>query len=232
MELPRLGGGGQCCVDSQHLAGLTRHIRRPPMRPPLSVLTRSLLVLLLLALAIFPGPARAETTLCTAITTVPFIIAAPGIYCLDQDFSTNLASGAAITIATNNVVLDLNGHRLGNLAAGPGTQATGILAVQRKNLTIRNGTVRGFEIGIDLADTSPFTTSQGHVIEDLRVDQNTDHGMRVSGRGNVIRNNQVVATGGSTASPNVSAFVILVFGPESRVLHNDVIDTFGTGTGS
>ena len=38
---------------------------------------------------------------------------------------------------------------------------------------IKNGTVRGFLYGVWLDDASPYTTSQGHMIEDLRVDQNT-----------------------------------------------------------
>jgi len=131
------------------------------------------------------------------------------------------------------VVLDLNGHKLGNLAAGTGTLAIGISAENRKDLTIRNGTVQGFEHGIFLTDTSAdSTTSQGHVIENLRLDRNTVTGIFVAGRGSLIRNNQVVATGGATAlGPNVSAFGIEVLGPENRVLDNAVIHTFGTGTG-
>jgi len=191
-----------------------------------------LLVLVLLVLAV-PRPAQAETINCTAITIVPFTITAAGVYCLIQDIGTNLPSGAAITIAANNVVLDLNGHRLGNLAAGRGTQAVGIRALQQTNFTIKNGTVSGFLYGIYLGDFSPYTTSQGHVIEDLRADQNTFVAIHVAGRGNILRNTRVVATGGSTAlGANVAAYGIVVDGPETRILNNDVIGTFGTGTGA
>jgi hypothetical protein len=185
-----------------------------------------------LVLAVPPRPAQAETINCTAITAVPFTITAAGVYCLTQDIGTNLASGAAITIAANNVVLDLNGHRLGNLA-GRGTQALGIWASQQTNFTIKNGTVGGFLYGIYLGDSSPYTTSRGHVIEDLRADQNTYLAIQVAGRGNIVRNTRVVATGGSTAfGANVAAYGIVVDGPETRVLNNDVIGTFGTGTGA
>jgi len=129
--------------------------------------------LLLLGLVGASAPYRRRPSTTTPITSLPLTVTAPGIYCLTQDIATNLASGAAITIAANNVVLDLNGHGLGNLAAGLGTQAGGIFAFQRKNLTIKNGTVRGFLRGIFLDDLNTFTTSQGQVVEDIRADQNT-----------------------------------------------------------
>src|SRR5262249_35868406 len=87
--------------------------------------------------------AWAETVACTAITP-PATITAEGIYCLIQDFTLNMASGNAIDIQANNVELDLNSHKLGNLAAGPGTTARGIHALDRKNITIKNGSIRGF----------------------------------------------------------------------------------------
>src|SRR5215831_2499821 len=113
----------------------------------------------------------AETTVCTAITTVPFTITVQGIYCLTQDIETNLADGNAIEIATSNVELDLNGYKLGNLSAGPGTTATGIHALDRKNITVKNGTVRGFVEGIRLEDVSSGV-SQGHIVEDIRAELN------------------------------------------------------------
>src|SRR5262245_29101354 len=93
-----------------------------------------ILVTVALGLAV---PARAETTRCTVIATLPATLTVQGIYCLISDFDLNLASGSAITINTNNVTIDLNGHKIGNMAAGPGTQARGISAVQRQNVTIK-----------------------------------------------------------------------------------------------
>ncbi len=168
--------------------------------------------------------AAAETTVCTEITTAPYTINTQGVYCLNANLETNLASGNAITITVNNVVIDLNGHKIGNLAAGQTTTANGIYAYQRQNITIRNGTVRGFYSGINLDDTSPYTTSQGHIIEDIRADLNTYVGISVMGRGNIIRNNIVVSTGRTdvTTSP---AYGINIFGPGNRVINNDVYET-------
>jgi hypothetical protein len=187
---------------------------------------KSLLALVLFGLimvAIHLRPAGAETTNCTAITSLPYNISAQGIYCLRGNLNTSMAIGHAITINADNVVLDLNGFKLDGLSGGTGTLADGIYAYQRKNITIRNGTVRGFMEGILLGDFEPFTTSQSHLIEDIRADMNTYVGIQVVGRGNIIRNNQVVNTHGSTT--NKSPLAIVAYGPGARVINNDVIET-------
>jgi len=186
------------------------------------------LVLLTLLLAA-PG-AWAETIDCTAITTLPTVITVQGIYCFTGNLATSMTSGKAITINTNNVTIDLNGWKLGGLAAGTGTGTYGIYAYQRKNITIKNGIIRGFYFGIILGDNFPYTASQGHLIEDIRADQNTYGGLLVQGRGNIVRRNQVVDTGGSTV--NNSAFGIQLNGPGGRVLNNEISGTVATSVSS
>ena len=186
-------------------------------------------LLVLLAWFLTAVPASAETVNCTAITALPAVITVQGIYCFTGDLSTAITSGIAIDIQTNNVILDLNGFKLGGLAAGLGTQAIGIHASDRQNITIKNGTIRGFFKGIFLDDSGP---SQGHVVEDIRADQNTSEGMEVRGSGNIIRTNQVVATGGSTVfAGDVSAVGIFVTGTGPRVLNNNVITVTKQGSG-
>jgi len=186
-------------------------------------------LLVLLAWVLGAVPAQAETVNCTPVTALPAVITVQGVYCFTGDLTTAMTSGAAITINTNNVVLDLNGFKLGGLAAGPGTSAFGIRADDRQNITIKNGTIRGFFQGI-LLDSGG--ASQGHVVEDIRADQNTAVGIQVHGSGIIVRNNQVVATGGTTTQgPNADAFGIVVSGAGPRVLNNDVINTFKQGTG-
>jgi hypothetical protein len=179
----------------------------------------------MLALATATAPAaHAETLNCTPITSVPVEITTQGIYCFTQHVGTSISTGIAILISVNNVILDLNGYKLQGTNAGTGTLAVGILTADHRNVTIRNGTVRGFAAGI-------FLSGRGHVIEDVRLDFNTQGAINVSGVGNVIRNNVIVATGGSTTSPNNSPNGILVSGSLHRVLNNEVLDTFPTGTG-
>jgi hypothetical protein len=185
-------------------------------------------LLVLLALGLGATPARAETVACTAITALPAVITVQGIYCFTGHLNTAITSGNAIDIQTNNVVLDLNGFKLGGLAAGPGTSAFGIRAANRQNITIKNGTIRGFFRGIELGGNG----SQGHVVEDIRADQNTAMGIQVQGDAHIVRNNHIVATGGSTLSADAGAVGIFIdSGTGTRVLNNDVMHTFKLGTG-
>jgi hypothetical protein len=186
-------------------------------------------LLVLLAWVLGAAPARAETVNCTPITALPAVIHSPGVYCFIGDLITSLLSVDAIDIQAHNVVLDLNGFKLGGLGAGPGTFSVGISAFNRQNLTIKNGTIRGFAYGIFLDDAG---ASQGHVVEDIRADQNTVAGIVVRGSGTIVRNNQVVATGGTTIDPNLNAIGIDVRGDGPRVLNNDVINTVAQGTGT
>jgi hypothetical protein len=164
--------------------------------------------------------ARAETTECTVIPYVPYTITQQGVYCLKFHLPTAISSGNAITVNANNVVIDMNGYKLGGLAAGAGTSATGIYAYQRTNITIRNGSVRGFRKGIDLDDDAPYTSSLGHRVEDIRADGNTQDGIVVNGAGSVVRNNQIVSTGGSTLVATVHGIVARGAGVE--VVNNTV----------
>jgi len=167
--------------------------------------------------------ARAETLDCTAITSLPYVITSQGVYCLTGNLSTSMTSGNAITINANNVTIDLNGYKLGGLGAGDGTQARGIYALQRKNITIKNGIIRGFYHGIWLNDLSPYTTSSGHVVKGILADQNTRIGIVVHGLGNTVSRNRVVDTGGSTS--DFRAWGIVVFGSGAEVTNNAVSTT-------
>jgi hypothetical protein len=173
--------------------------------------------------------AHAETLNCTVIASLPAVITQQGNYCLAGHLSTGITSSSAIEIQANNVILDLNGYKVGGIAAGPGTTAVGIHAADRQNITIKNGTVRGFLRGIFLQDSG---ASQGHVVEDIRADLNTYVGIEVNGSGNIVRNNQVVTTGGSTVlGPNAGALGISVAGAGPRVINNDVLTVSKQGIG-
>ena len=191
--------------------------------------TKLIKYLTLTTLLLTAPSAWAETIDCTPITTLPTVITVQGNYCLTGHLATSMTSGNAIEIQTNNVTIDLNGWKLGGLAGGTGTLVYGIYAYQRKNITIRNGTIRGFYLGIFLKDVSPYTTSQGHLIEDIRADQNTGTGIMIQGRGNIVRRNQVVDTGGSTGT--LYAFGIRLNGPGVRALNNDISGTVGWSGG-
>lgn len=134
---------------------------------------------MVLAGALLPHAAVAETTECKVITSVPTVIDQQGIWCAKADLSTNIASGAAIEITVNNVTIDFNGFKLGNLAAGP-NGASGVRAVDRKNITVRNGNIRGYEFGVD------YRGGEGLRVEDSSFDQNGRASINVGGQSNSV----------------------------------------------
>jgi len=166
---------------------MTTLIRRLPM-----------VLVLLAGHALVPGARAAESfDNCKGfIDSIPATIATQGVWCLRQDLSSAIASGAAITIATNNVTIDCNDFKLGGLAAGDASTATGIHADDRQNATVRHCNVRGFRIGIDLADSN----GGGHLVEDNRLDNNLLMGIQVQGENNLVQRNRVYDTGGAVGA--------------------------------
>jgi hypothetical protein len=157
--------------------------------------------LLLAGLIAVPASVRAAQSYdnCTGfIDSVPATITTQGTWCLRQDIATAITSGEAITIATNNVTIDCNNFKLGGLAAGAGTNATGILASNRLNATVRHCNIRGFYRGLYFTDSA----GGGHTAEDNRFDGNTYMGLWMEGDGSVVRRNRVFDTGGSTLTSN------------------------------
>lgn len=174
----------------------------------------------LFLLGLTGATARAETENCTEVPSAPFTITAQGLWCLKHDLTTNQTSGAAIVITANNVTLDLNGWKVGGQAAGPNTGASGIES-NAVNVTVKNGTVRGFYYGVLLI-------GRGAVVENLLLDQNTSHGIWVSGQDTIVRNNQVVDTGGQTLNNGEATTGIRALGTGSLIEHNSVSNLIDT----
>lgn len=162
--------------------------------------------------------ASAETVNCTEITSVPAVISTQGVYCLKKHLPTNLASGSAITVAVNNVTIDCNEFKLGNLAAGPSTQAFGISADGRTNVRVRHCGIRGFMRGVSFTDGE-------YRVENNEFDSNTQTAIHVTGAGSAIRGNEIVSTGGATAGGQTQA----IFAGGGGL---DVIDNSVTGVAS
>lgn len=154
---------------------------------------RVMLALLLSTLAgiVFIQPAKAETINCININTIPATISTQGVYCFNQHMPVSLASGSAITVLVNNVTIDCNEYKLGNLAAGPANSAIGVSAISHLNVTVRNCGIRGFRTGVSL-------TNGQYRVEDNRFDLNTETAVNISGDGSTVRRNEVINTGDST----------------------------------
>lgn len=156
--------------------------------------TRLLLLLLLLAAcAMVPPDARAADGYdnCTGfIDALPAVIGSQGTWCLRVHLGTSISEGAAITVAANNVTIDCNGFKLGNLAAGRSTRAIGVQAADRRNVTVRHCIIRGFRTGIELLE------GEGYLVEHNTVDHSRSNGVKVEGASSRIYRNQVLSTGG------------------------------------
>jgi parallel beta-helix repeat protein len=180
----------------------------------------ALLVLALGLLAGLPRLAHAAQSYdnCTGfITSIPTTITTQGTWCLKQDLATAITSGMAINISADNVTIDCNDFKIGGLAAGAGTQAEGIYAAAVQNVTVRNCNIRGFATGIYLGHYGGF------VVEDNRLDSNTEYGMYVYGDGSVVRRNRVFDTGGSSVVSSASPYGI------ATVYSVDVLDNTVSG---
>ncbi len=173
--------------------------------------------------ALVATPARAETwATCTGtISSVPAVIDTPGVWCMDRNLTTAMASGIAINIRKNFVTIDCNGFLLGNLAAGLTTAAIGIQASERRNITLRNCHTRGFAAGINITGniTAPIN-SFGHLVEDNLIEASTVQGLVVKGLDSTIRRNRLVDIG---LNPTLSVAGIAAIGTV------DVVDNLVDG---
>lgn len=168
------------------------------MRP--NTLAGALLAAAAATAAFLPTPtARAAESFegCAGfIDTLPATITTQGVWCLRKDLGTSMASGAAITVATNNVTIDCNGFKVGGLGAGDTSTARGVQATDRLNITVRNCALRGFHHGIELSGEN----GGGHLVEGNRIDQNLVRGIFVEGENNLVRDNRVFDTGGAPSA--------------------------------
>jgi parallel beta helix pectate lyase-like protein len=163
-----------------------------------------------LATALLLLPAAAQAQNCT-IKSLPHTITAPGTYCLKDSLT---AAGDGITIAADDVVLDLGGLSIVGSGTGLGVQAS-----NHNNVTVRNGTVRGFVVGVRI--DGEF--AQGAVIERLRVEGNSAVGIQAAGRGTAVRHNTIIGSG-SHAEGIVCAGILVNRGSGVHITDNEILD--------
>jgi hypothetical protein len=167
---------------------------------------------------------------CSEITAFPVNIIGPGVYCLSFKYiDFPFTQGALININSDDVVLDLNGATLDGTPTVTGAFSYGVRAVNHKNITVRNGTIKGFNYAIYLfnflgeADPRP---SRNYLVEDIRAIKNRTGGIFVVGNDSEVRRNYVAGTGNSN-DPGVvpTTWAIYAGGWGSRIVDNDVHNT-------
>jgi hypothetical protein len=164
-----------------------------------------LVALSLLACPVAVHAARSYDNCTGYIDSLPATISAQGTWCLRKDTSTSITSGAAITVATHNAVIDCNDFKIGGLPAGNTTMADGIYAVDKSNTTVRNCNIRGFRRGVALTSGDSLHQSAGHLVERNRINDNTFIGVYLDGDSSMVRDNMVFDTGGGPTSPYSTA---------------------------
>jgi hypothetical protein len=137
-----------------------------------------------------------------------------------------------LVLTANNIAIDLNGFAISGVGTGTGITASSSI----HGVTIRNGAVRGFAIGVSLGGS-------GNFVERVRVENNTDTGMFL-GAGSIanlmvvqgnwqhgailstactFKDSSVRANGNAPTSRGLSA------GPGSTVTGNTFLANTGTG---
>jgi hypothetical protein len=171
---------------------------------------------------------------------VPYTISAPGTYVLGSNLTYSSAAGAAITILSSNVTLDLAGHYL--YYPGTPTSNVGVYVHNAGNVIIQNGIIAVFHYGVYIEHTGGTALNSGDIVQDLRL-TNVTYGIILSTvAGSIVRNNQItsltaavgagifIAGGGTLVSGNViSGFDEGVFGGGGNYCLENMVSncTFG-----
>ncbi|MBI1751782.1 MAG: right-handed parallel beta-helix repeat-containing protein [Acidobacteria bacterium] len=160
-----------------------------------------------------------DTAFCTVIDSLPVTISTPGNYCLKRNLVCT-ESDAAVIIAASNVTLDLNGYEIAGTAPGSFSWP-GVWLASGSNVTLQNGTVRGFQSGV-LVDR-PVRSS---VIQSMVLKDCSHLGMQIMGSGQLIRGNRILNINpGLGSAPNYAeAYGVIDTGGSSRIIDNDVMD--------
>lgn len=152
------------------------------------------------------------------------VISDPGVYFLTQDITWGAMDGAALTIACDNVTLDLNGHSIIG-SEDSATSAVGISAIQHSGLTIYGGSIVGFMYGVHLEGTYDVTNN---IVSAVDVSNSTFRGIAMEGTGDTVTNCNVSNIGGTTVFENNRAFGIENFGPSGQIDSDNISNVHGT----
>lgn len=144
-------------------------------------------------------------------------------------FSTG---GDCLIINSSDVTLDLSGFTISGAGTGKGITSSASV----HNVTVRNGTVRAFAVGVSLG-------GHGNVVEEVRIADNTDTGLFLGAGGRaqnlVIQGNFHIGALLSTACSFTTSMVRangnsvessgLAAGPGSTITGNTIWANIGTG---
>ena len=185
---------------------------------PRLLLACALLVVSLLG----SGRAGAETLTCTDITVLPYTITTAGNYCLNKNFNQAF-TGSAVTINTNQVVLDCNDHFINQTG---GAAVNGIFHGNRTNVTIRNCGVFNFTRGITIVETGAGL-SRNNRVEHNDIRKARIAGIQVAGSANIVEGNRISDNLGGS-NPYTYGILLSSYGAQGvgNVVRNNLITNF------
>jgi parallel beta-helix repeat protein len=158
------------------------------------------LLAMIAALLVLPGTARADSVQCGAVLVANTT--------LDNDVVNCLGDG--LVVAADGITIDLNGKTLDGVGRGIGIRNDGYDGV-----TIKNGTVNGFQWGVQL---NPGTI--GNVVEGVTVSHNEVVGLQLDG----ATQNHV---SGSKIEFQANQGVAILNGSNANVFFNNTLFTNG-----
>lgn len=144
------------------------------------------------------GAALTAFALCVALLPAVAVSATTGTMQITTDTTLTEDHSGPIDVVADNVTLDCDGHAVNGSGTGHGIDVD-----YRTGVTVRNCTVRGFEMGIDLQ------TSNGNVVTGNTATANSRDGIHLSSSdnntvtGNQAHDNNVYGfslNGGSTGN--------------------------------
>jgi hypothetical protein len=175
----------------------------------------------------------------TVINSVPYTISTPGTYIVGSNFVYPSATGAAISIVISHVTLDLAGHYLYHPPSSPnGTVAPVAISVRNAmNVTIQNGIIEGFIVGVLFSYTGGTTINSGNIVQNLRVTNLFDGIILDGATCSKVTNNQItnavghgntgiliVSAGGNVASENmISGFSVGINGAAETIICSRIL---------
>jgi hypothetical protein len=151
---------------------------------------------------------------CVPVDSAPFIIERPGNYCLVADLTVEEGT-AAIQIMSENVSVDLQGHKITGPGVGTGV---GISASGVSSVKVFNGSISGFFYAVNMDNVTHVS------LTGLALINNIFRGATVLGSEVVIEDSVVRGLTGFSGWPDSHTFGIEVTGPGCIIRRNKILD--------
>ncbi|MEP9372542.1 hypothetical protein [Mesorhizobium sp. KR1-2] len=174
------------------------------------------------------------------LKSLPAVISEPGTYCLSTTINVAEAGRDAITIKSNDVVIDGLGHTVVG-SADPATTTRGLYAVDYRGITVKNIRFSGFNTAILIgrtdeliAETTTYPAnarSRDIRISGVVVDGAAFQGIHVRADNFTIAGNTIMRIGPSTVAPHAFATGISTRGNGCEISGNRIMLGEPTGNG-